>query len=188
MGSGVSVDIAAMAYPDDLDHEPVVDDFVHDPVVAYTHPVRRWFAGEFDAARRTWLARQQVDRCSNPELVSAFEPGDRLDRPAGDFDRVLVHRCSGSLEPERSLDLFPRHVVILGSGRVEFATVLGLIGAVDESVERVGAQNHCDSTAAPRHRDWFAGLAGLGDHVGQTVPCVAECDLSHVQIVHIECR
>ena len=87
----VSVDVAAVADPDDLDHESVVDDVVDDPVVAYPHAVCGRFAGELDAARRTWLVRQQVDRCPNSELVSAFEPGDRLDGLTGDFDRVSTH-------------------------------------------------------------------------------------------------
>ena len=80
-----------MADPDDLDHEPVIDDLIHDPVVADPNPVRRGLAGELDAAGRTWLASKQVDRCPNPELVGAFEPGDRLDRSAGDLDPVLAH-------------------------------------------------------------------------------------------------
>ncbi len=87
----VSVDVAAVADPDDLDHEPVIDDVVHDPVVTYPHPVRRRFTSKLHAARRTWFVRQQVDRCPNPELIRAFKPGDRLDRPAGDLDRVLAH-------------------------------------------------------------------------------------------------
>lgn len=80
-----------MAYADYLDHEPLIDDFVHDSEVADPYPIRGRFAGELDAAGRTRFAGQQVDRCPNPELVGAFKPGDRLDRPAGDLDRVLAH-------------------------------------------------------------------------------------------------
>ena len=80
-----------MAYADYLDHEPLIDDFVNDPEVADPYPIRGRFAGELDAAGRPWLASKQVDRCPNPELVGAFEPGDRLDRPAGDLDAVLTH-------------------------------------------------------------------------------------------------
>ena len=41
-----------MADADDLDHEPVIDDRVHDPVTADSCPVRGRFAVELDATRR----------------------------------------------------------------------------------------------------------------------------------------
>ena len=77
-----------MADTDHLDYQAGVDDLLQYPVVANAHPVHGLLTGEGDATGGPRLVGQQVYRCSNPELFLARQPGDRLDRPAGDLDGV----------------------------------------------------------------------------------------------------
>ena len=85
------MDIAAMANTDHVDHQAGVGHLVQDPVVANAHAVHGLLTSESDAARGPRLVGQQIYRCSNPVLLPARQPGDRLDRPAGDPDGVPAH-------------------------------------------------------------------------------------------------
>ena len=85
------IDIAAMANTDHLDHQAGVDHLVQDPVVANAHSVHGLLTCDSDAARGPRLVGQQIYRGSNPVLLLARQPGDRLDRPAGDLDGVPAH-------------------------------------------------------------------------------------------------
>ena len=80
-----------MSDTDDMNHQPGVADLVQDPVVADAHPVHGLLTCESDAAGGSWPIGQQIYRCSDPELFPARELGDRLDRPACDFDAIAAH-------------------------------------------------------------------------------------------------
>jgi hypothetical protein len=48
----------------------LIDDVVENPVVARPYPVGVWLTGQLGAAWRPGFLRQQVDRCTDPLLVS----------------------------------------------------------------------------------------------------------------------
>jgi hypothetical protein len=86
-----AVDVATMTDPHDLDHEPVVEHLIDDPVVAHSHSIGVRLAGQRHAPRRPRVLGQQIDRGANPLLLLPRERGESLDRPASDLDPVGGH-------------------------------------------------------------------------------------------------
>ena len=80
-----------MADTDYLDHQAVINDFIDDAVVTDSDPVYGVLVGESDAAWGTGLVGQQVHRCANAQLLSAWQARDRFHGSARDLDLVLAH-------------------------------------------------------------------------------------------------
>lgn len=86
------VDVAAVSYADDVDHETVIEDLVHDPVYPDTDPIGVLLAGDLGASRRSGVVGEEIDRGANALLFSTGQPSEGLGRPAGDFDPVAAQR------------------------------------------------------------------------------------------------
>ncbi len=63
------VDIATVADADHLYEQPVVVDFINNPVVTDTHPVHIRFAHQSNASRRPRFTGEQIDDRPNPLLL-----------------------------------------------------------------------------------------------------------------------
>jgi hypothetical protein len=80
-----------MAYTNDLDHQPFVDDLVHDPVVTDPNPVGRVLARQRDTSRRPGFVGEEFNRCAYPLLFLTRQLRYRLDRSPRDLDGVASH-------------------------------------------------------------------------------------------------
>ena len=91
------VDIATVADADHLYEQPVVLDFVDDPVVTDTYPVHIRFAHQSNASRRPRFAGEQIDDRPDPLLLIARQKSERLEGSTSDLDPVAVHTNPRSL-------------------------------------------------------------------------------------------
>ena len=85
------VDIATVADPDHLYEQPVVVDFVDEPVVTDTYPVDVHLAHQSNASRRPRFAGEQVDDRPDPLLLISRQKSERLKGSTRDLDPVAAH-------------------------------------------------------------------------------------------------
>ena len=81
-----------MSDPDDLDDEAVVEDLVHDAIVADPYPVRMRVADNADRPWGAGLLGQQVDGSSDALLLLPRKTEQDLDRSPRDLDPIDGHR------------------------------------------------------------------------------------------------
>lgn len=85
------VDIATVADSDHLYEQPVVVDFIDNPVVTDTHPVHVRFAHQGNASRRPRFTGEQIDDRPDPLLLVTGYKSERLEGSTSDLDPVAVH-------------------------------------------------------------------------------------------------
>jgi len=54
-----------VADPHDLDHQPLIDDFVQDPIVANANPVDRMLSRQGNTPRWPWLTCEKINCRTN---------------------------------------------------------------------------------------------------------------------------
>jgi hypothetical protein len=59
--------------PDDVDQEHVVEDLVHDPIVADADPVHRVLTLHRDAVGRPRIASEKIEGGADPLLLATLE-------------------------------------------------------------------------------------------------------------------
>jgi len=85
------IDIAAVAYPDHLDNQSIIEDLVDDAVVANPDAVDAPFALGLRRARWSGLLGQEVDGGPDPLLLTSGKACERADGPAGNLDPIAAH-------------------------------------------------------------------------------------------------
>ena len=85
------VDIATVADADHLYEQPVVVNFIDNPVVTDTHPVRIRFAHYSNASRWPRFTGEQIDDRPDSLLLIPRYKSERLEGSTSDLDPVAVH-------------------------------------------------------------------------------------------------
>lgn len=80
-----------MTDPNNLDHQPIVEDLVDDPIVTNLYAIRPAFTGELGRSWRSGRRGEQVDGGTDPLLFLARKGRKESDRPTSQLDAECAH-------------------------------------------------------------------------------------------------